>query len=184
MLPSLPFGFIIPHHCRPAKLALAKAFRSAPTPEEARAWEWVRRRAIDGWHFRRQQVVEGFIVDFFCAKLRLVVEVDGGVHDDPKVVKYDEWRDSILSSRGLKIERIRNEVLTEARLGELVRARAIELKLNPPSPDRERGTGGEAVRLQPLPPTSPSRGRGSSSERALTPPFPDRERGTGGEAVR
>jgi very-short-patch-repair endonuclease len=104
----------------------------------------LRRGQLDGWHFRRQQVIDGFIVDFFCARLRLVIELDGAVHDDPEVVKYDEWRDDLLTSRGLRVIRIRNVNVNEPTLRREVEARATELGLRPPSPDRERGTGGEA----------------------------------------
>ena len=139
MLPRIPFGFVIPSHCRPEKLALAKAFRANPTPEEARAWEWLRRRSADGWHFRRQQVIEGFIVDFFCAKLRLVLEVDGEVHDRPEVIEYDRFRDEVLVARGLKVVRVLNRELTEQAIADVVRARQAELGVSPPPP---RGGGG------------------------------------------
>jgi very-short-patch-repair endonuclease len=134
MPPRIPFGFIIPSHCSPEKLALAKLFRSNPTPEEARCWLWLRRRGIGGWHFRRQQVVEGFIVDFFCAKLRLVIELDGAFHDDPDAVEYDRYRDEVLVARRLKVERIRNAELTPDRLRQVIDERQHELSVEPPPP--------------------------------------------------
>ena len=141
MLERLPFGFIIPSHCTPEKLALAKAFRGNPTPQEAMAWEHLRRRGIGGWHFRRQQVIEGFIVDFFCAKLRLVIEVDGEVHDRPDVVEYDRWRDEVLEARGLRVERVQNADLSRERLAAVVEARAKGLDQAPP-PARGGGSRG------------------------------------------
>jgi len=134
MLPRLPFGFIIPSHCTPAKLALAKFFRSYPTPEEARCWHWLRRRGVGGWHFRRQQVIEGYIVDFFCAKLRLVIELDGSVHDRLDSIEYDRYRDEVLIARGLKVARIRNGELCLGRMGQVIDRRQRELGVEPPPP--------------------------------------------------
>ena len=52
-----------------------------------------------GVHFRRQQVIQGFIVDFYCHKAALVVEVDGDVHDLQE--EEDERREKVLSALGL-----------------------------------------------------------------------------------
>ncbi len=65
------------------KLDAARRFRQQSTPAEADAWLLLRDRKILGLKFRRQQIVAGFVVDFYCASLRLVLELDGGVHDDP-----------------------------------------------------------------------------------------------------
>ena len=74
------------------KLALARRFRRQPTPAEAEAWQLLRDERILGLKFRRQQLVAGFIVDFYCASLRLVLELDGGAHDDPVQAEYDARR--------------------------------------------------------------------------------------------
>ena len=60
------------------KLARARSFRPQPTPEEATAWSLLRGRRLLGLKFRRQQVIAGFIVDFYCASRRLALELDGG----------------------------------------------------------------------------------------------------------
>lgn len=78
-------------------------------------------------------------MDFFCAKLRLALEIDGEVHDRPDVAEYDKWRDELLVARGLKVVRIRNADLTDQRLVEVVSRRQIELGVAPPPP---RGGGG------------------------------------------
>jgi very-short-patch-repair endonuclease len=85
-------------------------------------WEIVRRGGIDGWHFRRQQVVEGFIVDLFCAKLRLAIELDGAVHNDPELARLDHERDEVLRGRGLKVIRLRNELISRETLAAIVKA--------------------------------------------------------------
>ncbi len=60
-----------------------------------------------GVHFRRQQVIEGFIVDFYCHQAGLVIEVDGDVHDLQK--EEDERREGVLSVLGLRVVRFRND---------------------------------------------------------------------------
>ena len=55
--------------------------RCEPTPSEKRLWQKLRQKQLLGFKFRRQQAIDRFIVDFYCAKARLVVEVDGGIHD-------------------------------------------------------------------------------------------------------
>jgi very-short-patch-repair endonuclease len=60
--------------------ARARELRRAMTPAEQALWTRIRDGQLDGAHFRKQHAVGNFIVDFFCAKAKLVVEVDGDVH--------------------------------------------------------------------------------------------------------
>jgi very-short-patch-repair endonuclease len=115
-------GFLGPGHYTPSKIEIARRLRHEATAAEQLAWSILRRGGIDGWHFRRQQVVEGFIVDFFCAKLRLVIELDGAVHDDPERMRLDALRDDRLRLCGLKVVRIRNEIVSPATLRQIVYA--------------------------------------------------------------
>jgi very-short-patch-repair endonuclease len=92
------------------KLALrerAREFRRAMTPAEAVLWNHLRAHQFSDLHFRRQQVIEGFIADFSCHAARLVIEVDGGVHR--ATAAYDAERDAILAARGLRVLRLPNE---------------------------------------------------------------------------
>jgi len=93
----------------PEKLRQAKALRREMTPDEALLWKELRRNRLEGFHFRRQQVIDGFIVDFFCNPAGVVVEVDGGIHTDPEQATYDKERDALLAGRGLTVLRISNE---------------------------------------------------------------------------
>jgi len=77
------------------------------TPAEAILWERLRANRLRRLQFRRQQIIDGFIVDFYCHAAALVVEVDGDVHDEQQ--EYDEARDRVLQSRGLRVLRVRNE---------------------------------------------------------------------------
>ena len=92
-----------------------------------------------GLKFRRQQVIDGFIVDFFCAERGLVVEIDDGVHDDPQIAAYDRERTLILKTRDLKLVRIRNEEVSRETFEMALRALLLE---TPPLPKGE-GEGGE-----------------------------------------
>ncbi|GAG50284.1 unnamed protein product, partial [marine sediment metagenome] len=65
-----------------------------------------------GLKFRRQQIIEGFIVDFFCEKLRLVIEVDGEVHNQDEQIIHDRHRKNVFAARGIREVRFNNnEVL-------------------------------------------------------------------------
>ncbi len=62
------------------------------TPAEKRLWQLIRNGQISGAHIRKQHAVGRFIVDFFCAKAKLVIEIDGDVHADPNRAAYDAER--------------------------------------------------------------------------------------------
>lgn len=89
------------------KYQRSKQLRQEMTPEEKILWEQLRRNNLNGLHFRRQQIIDGFIVDFYCHQAQLVIEVDGEIHD--LQVESDQERDTILATKGLKILRIKNQ---------------------------------------------------------------------------
>lgn len=88
-----------------------KNIRSKPpekqTPEEAIVWELLRNRRFMNLKFRRQHDIEGFIVDFYCHELKLAVEIDGGIHDKQK--EYDELRQELIASNGIRFVRVTND---------------------------------------------------------------------------
>ncbi|MFZ5917320.1 MAG: endonuclease domain-containing protein [Chloroflexota bacterium] len=134
-------GIITGQKINPAKLQRAKTMRRNMTPAEKRLWSALRRNQLDGLHFRRQQIIDGFIVDLYCQAAGLVVEVDGPVHDQQ--VEYDITRDRALAARGLHILRVKNEevmqnmerVLDQIRIA--CRARVDPLPGPPPIRRRE-----------------------------------------------
>ncbi|MEY2819346.1 MAG: hypothetical protein RL275_2809 [Chloroflexota bacterium] len=93
------------------KLQRAKELRREMTPAEKILWEELRANKL-GVHFRRQQVIQGFIVDFYCHQAGLVVEVDGDVHDLQK--EEDERREKVLSALGLRVVRFRNDEVVKS----------------------------------------------------------------------
>src|SRR5215212_4488599 len=88
------------------KLQRARELRREMTSSEKLLWQELRSNKL-GVHFRRQQIIAGFIVDFYCHKAALVVEVNGEIHDLQQ--EEDARREKALSEMGLKIVRFRNE---------------------------------------------------------------------------
>jgi len=89
-----------------AKLERAKELRREMTPAEKLLWQQIRANKL-GVRFRRQQVIQGFIVDFYCHRAGLVVEVDGDIHDLQQ--EEDARREKVLSALGLRVVRFRND---------------------------------------------------------------------------
>lgn len=87
----------------------ARLLRKNMTEAETVLWQELRGRRLCGFKFRRQQVIDGFIVDFYCEQAKLVVEVDGGIHDKEPQKELDEHRTRVFSARGLQTIRFKNE---------------------------------------------------------------------------
>ena len=99
---------------------LAQKFRNNPTPEEKTLWQELRNRKIGGYRFLRQHTIiyesrNGecffYIPDFYCSKKKLVIELDGRIHDYQK--EKDKHRGEVLEACHLHILRIRNEELDD-----------------------------------------------------------------------
>jgi very-short-patch-repair endonuclease len=99
----------------------AQILREDPTPAEQILWEVLRDRRLQGIKFRRQKPLSIFVADFYCAELKLVVELDGGIHSDPRQAAHDRNRDFYLRSIGCTILRIPNQDLFENRESVLTR---------------------------------------------------------------
>ena len=102
-----------------AKVVRAKELRREMTPDECLLWERLRQSQLDGYHFRRQQVIHGFIADFYCHGAALIVELDGQAHAGRE--GYDAERDKILTGLGFRIERFENEMV-RTRMDDLLKA--------------------------------------------------------------
>jgi len=98
-------------------IQLARELRKNMTPSEKFLWKFLRNRNFEGKKFLRQhpliyenindEKLSFFIADFYCAGHKLVVELDGKIHDYQK--DYDEQRDFIINEMGIKVLRIKNE---------------------------------------------------------------------------
>ena len=88
-----------------SKVFAARRMRTEPTPAEARLWQALRGNQLAGLKFRRQQIIDGFIADFYCHAAALVVECDGPIHD----AVYDAERDRVIMARNIRVLRFENE---------------------------------------------------------------------------
>lgn len=86
---------------------VAREMRREPTEAEAHLWERLRGRGVDGCKFRRQQPVGRYIVDFYCPRAKLVIEVDGPIH--AQTVEEDAGRQAELEALGLFVIRFTND---------------------------------------------------------------------------
>lgn len=90
------------------RVASARALRRRTTLAEDALWRHLRKDQL-GVRFRRQHGIGPFVVDFCCLPLRLVVEVDGDIHDEDDVSEQDAWRTEYLQQGGFTVRRFRND---------------------------------------------------------------------------
>jgi very-short-patch-repair endonuclease len=119
----------------PELIKRAKELRQEMTLAERCLWNRIRANQLGGWHFRRQQIINGFIVDFYCHKAELVIEMDGPIHRKQKV--EDAEREKMLSDLGLHILRFTNHAVMN-NLEHVVKSILDFLETNPPFQE-ERG---------------------------------------------
>ena len=84
----------------------AREMRKAPTPAEEKMWQEIIKNRPWGYKFTRQKPIWSFILDFYCAKLWLAIELDWEGHKKNK--EYDKQRTSFLSSKWISVIRYRN----------------------------------------------------------------------------
>ncbi len=130
---ELPFH----HDAGPKRFENARFLKKVQTEAEAVLWERLRGRKLSGFKFRRQHPVDNYIVDFYCHESRLVIEVDGKIHEQNDNPDYDKNRTQDLIALGLMVIRFTNEqVLQDI---DLV-LEEIKRNLTPgPSPKRRGG---------------------------------------------
>ena len=123
----------------PVKAQRARGLRHRMSEAESRLWQAVKANRLDGLRFRRQQVIDGFITDYYCHEAGLVVEVDGPIHTQS--AEHDSARDRVLSAPGLRIVRLANAEIMADLPGSLNRtvscARSAAMaRPDPPSTER------------------------------------------------
>jgi very-short-patch-repair endonuclease len=94
---------------KPELFRLARDYRDNPTEAERILWEHLRKFRSEGFVFRRQHPIIFFIADFYCHRIKLVIEVDGDYHSDDQIHEYDVSRSGELERYGITILRFRNE---------------------------------------------------------------------------
>ena len=93
------------------KKIFARTLRKDQTKAEKIVWELLRKRKFRDYKFRRQHVIEGFVLDFYCHELKLGRESDGGIHLRQR--EYDALRQEIIESEGITVVRITNKEIIE-----------------------------------------------------------------------
>jgi very-short-patch-repair endonuclease len=107
---------------------IAREMRHDPTPAENTLWQKLRGNQLDGLYFRRQHGIGRFIVDFCCCQAKLVIEVDGSIHQ--YTVEEDAIRQEFIESLGFRVIRFTNDEVLNDLVHVLIR---IKETINPPS---------------------------------------------------
>ena len=95
------------HRIHPVILARAREMRQPQTPAEATLWRAIRNQQT-GFKFRRQHPIDRFIIDFYCAQAKLLIEIDGDSHLQSDQEEYDQARTKYLEELGYKVIRFTN----------------------------------------------------------------------------
>jgi very-short-patch-repair endonuclease len=95
------------HRFNPIILKHAREMRHPQTPAEATLWQHLRNRNLE-FKFRRQHPIERFIIDFYCAEVKLCIEIDGDTHLEREQQEYDSARTEVLESIGCSVFRFAN----------------------------------------------------------------------------
>jgi very-short-patch-repair endonuclease len=94
---------------KPSIFKLAKELRKDETEAEKKLWTKLHKNQILGLQFRRQHPINIFIADFYCPKIKLVIEVDGSIHEISEYEEHDIGRSEILNDFGITVIRFTNE---------------------------------------------------------------------------
>jgi very-short-patch-repair endonuclease len=116
----------------PVLLKLARENRKRMTLAERILWDHLRGKKFMGIKFRRQHPISQFIADFYCHQAKLIIELDGGYHDDPEQNELDVGRENVLKDMEIKVIRFRNEEIEKDVLGVLEKIALVIRELTPP----------------------------------------------------
>ena len=87
--------------------------RKTQTEAEEVMWQNLRNRKVLGFKFRRQHPLDKYIADFYCHEAKLVIEIDGKIHNVPEQQEYDKKRSSDIEEMGIKVIRFTNKAVNE-----------------------------------------------------------------------
>jgi very-short-patch-repair endonuclease len=115
-------------HYNPILKQRARELRRNTTLSEKILWKYLRSRQLYGYQFQRQKPIDQYIVDFYCSKLKLVIEVDGITHNEKQ--KYDTNREKQLHELGLTVLRFNGYYILENATGvlEIISKKILELE--------------------------------------------------------
>jgi very-short-patch-repair endonuclease len=134
----------------PTLLKFARERRKNPTHTEKMLWQMLRARKRDGIKFRREAPVEGYIADFYCAEHKLIIEIDGDIHELPDKKANDAKRQEKLEAAGYTVLRFSSDEVY-AFMDQVIE-KILDACSKLPSPtEGGRGEGGEGPHPNPLP---------------------------------
>ncbi|WP_333609460.1 endonuclease domain-containing protein [Arsukibacterium sp.] len=111
----------------------SRELRKNQTAAEEMLWQAIRKKQLAAMLFNRQKPIEGYIADFYCAKAKLVIELDGAVHQGHDAEEYDVIRDNVMASLGLTVLRFSNQQIEHDLAGVLAEIN-VHLTNLPPAP--------------------------------------------------
>ena len=170
--------FAAPPRIASSERTRARRLRSAPTWTEAKLWDRLRHLPI---RIRRQAPIGPSVVDFTCLRARLVIEVDGGVHNRTDVALRDLKRDEWLASEGYRVLRIDSRRIPgdlDAVVAEITQAIRLKAPL-PPEGEGAGGWGEAATHLEMTQEAPPRLARSTNKPPANTPTQPSPLEGAG-----
>jgi very-short-patch-repair endonuclease len=152
---NIKSGIVFLQRVSGQKVRMSRHLRKNMTPAELLFWNEVRNRKLGGFKFRRQQIIKGFIADFFCESAKVAVEIDGPVHQEEKQKRSDAHKDTVCRNRGIKVIRFSNDaVMNEIDHVKKTLLRILQIRVSeftrrfteclPPSPGGE-GAGDEVI---------------------------------------
>ena len=96
-----------------SNINIARILRKNSTPQEKILWQILRNHNFYGYEIRRQSLIGNYIVDFVCRKKKIIIEIDGGQHNEPENIEYDKKRTEYLEQKGYKIIRFWNNDIND-----------------------------------------------------------------------
>jgi very-short-patch-repair endonuclease len=118
----------------------AADLRNTMTKVEIILWSRLRMRQVEGLKFRRQQPIFDFIVDFYCHEIKLIIEVDGEIHNLPEQRKYDIYRNNILTINGYNVLHFTNHEIETDVNSVIAEIKTIINSILSPSQGNNRGS--------------------------------------------
>ena len=125
------------YNAKPHIFEKAKNLRKNMTTAELKLWDFLRNKKVLGLRFRAQHPVDIFIADFYCHPIKLIIEIDGGIHKNIDQKEYDIRRTAELQKHGIDVIRFTNQQIYndfENVIKEIIHECNKRLKTIPPSP--------------------------------------------------
>ncbi|MFA6255689.1 MAG: DUF559 domain-containing protein [Candidatus Absconditabacterales bacterium] len=141
---KLPIVYTVSNNKLPSgnfMIGLAQNLRKNQTKAESFLWELLRRKQLNNLKFRRQHPIGDYIADFYCPEKKLVIELDGSIHNNKEQKEHDQLRDAIMQQHNITVIRFTNNDVFEKI--ENILQTIIDVSNKPPRSTKWRGVGGE-----------------------------------------